>query len=74
MKRRYSDLFSVAGVLVAYSVTIRLAMHSSPVESLIGGAKIRGQEGRRPLSTHKGTFADVPLKNRITGRARPSIR
>lgn len=43
MKQRYSDQLAVAGVLVAYSATIRLAMHLSPVESLIGGAKIRGQ-------------------------------
>ncbi|WP_201315225.1 LytTR family DNA-binding domain-containing protein [Dyella sp. EPa41] len=38
MKQRHIDLLLVAGIFVAYSVTIRLAMHLGVLESLLGGA------------------------------------
>lgn len=37
MKQRHFDLLAVAGVFVAYSVTIHLAMHLGVLESLLGG-------------------------------------
>jgi len=38
MKQRYFDLLAVASVFAAYTVTIRLAMHLSMADSLMGGA------------------------------------
>ncbi|WP_230473590.1 LytR/AlgR family response regulator transcription factor [Dyella choica] len=58
MKQRYFDLLAVVGVFVAYSVTMRLAMHLSPVDSLIGGAAnaipvaIFGAVVRRVIQKH----------------------
>jgi DNA-binding LytR/AlgR family response regulator len=37
MKHRYFDLLAIVGVLVAYSITIRLAAHASVGESVLGG-------------------------------------
>lgn len=37
MKHRYFDLLAIVGVLVAYSLTIRLAAHASVGESVLGG-------------------------------------
>ncbi|GLQ45941.1 hypothetical protein GCM10007862_09920 [Dyella lipolytica] len=38
MKRRSFDLLAVVGIFLAYSITLRLALHSDYRESLLGGA------------------------------------
>ena len=37
MRQRTFDLLAIVGIFAAYSITLRLANHSSPAESLLGG-------------------------------------